>query len=169
MKPLPTVTYLEDSEFEVIVTADGGYMNGKVIELKKLSTRSLRRTAAPENVVVVRHTGKEVAMEARSRLLVSTTWMSDAARPDLPALRGPEEMDAEDPALYPLYIRDDGETEGDSGTHTGATRSAVVRQHSKMCSTSRKRTGGGAPQIPGGSPAIPISSTPPSFAGGDTR
>jgi len=53
---------IEDSESKVIVTADGGYMNGKVVELKKIVDEALKRTGAPENVVVIRHTGREVSM-----------------------------------------------------------------------------------------------------------
>ncbi len=64
---------IEDSESKVIVTADGGNMNGKIVELKKIVDEALRRTGAPENVVVIRHTGKEVNMEAGPRLLVPRT------------------------------------------------------------------------------------------------
>ncbi len=54
---------IEDSESKVIVTADGGYMNGKIVELKKIVDEALKRTAAPETVIVVRRTGKDVPME----------------------------------------------------------------------------------------------------------
>ncbi len=91
---------IEDSESKVIVTADGGYMNGKVIELKKIVDEALRRTAAPENVVVIRNTGKEVSMEAGRDY-----WYHDLM--SMPLVRTSqrcetEEMDAEDP-LYILY------------------------------------------------------------------
>jgi len=91
---------IEDSESKVIVTADGGYMNGKITELKKIVDEALKRTGAPENVVVIRHTGKEVAMEAGRDY-----WYHDLM--GMPLVRNPqhcktEEMDAEDP-LYILY------------------------------------------------------------------
>jgi len=91
---------IEDSESKVIVTADGGYMNGKVIELKKIVDEALKRTGAPENVVVIRNTGKEVAMEAGRDY-----WYHDLMA--MPLVRSSqrcetEEMDAEDP-LYILY------------------------------------------------------------------
>jgi len=91
---------IEDSESKVIVTADGGYMNGKTVELKKIVDEALKRTAAPENVVVVKHTGKEVAMEAGRDY-----WYHDLMT--MPLVRNSnrcetEEMDAEDP-LYILY------------------------------------------------------------------
>jgi acetyl-CoA synthetase len=91
---------IEDSESKVIVTADGGNMNGKVIELKKIVDEALRRTGAPENVVVVRHTGKDVSMESGRDY-----WYHELM--SMPVVRYPsrcetEVMDAEDP-LYILY------------------------------------------------------------------
>jgi acetyl-CoA synthetase len=91
---------IEDSESKVIVTADGGNMNGKTVELKKIVDEALKRTGAPENVVVIRHTGKEVNMEAGRDY-----WYHDLM--NMPLTRNPmrcetEVMDAEDP-LYILY------------------------------------------------------------------
>jgi acetyl-CoA synthetase len=91
---------IEDSESKVIVTADGGNMNGKVIELKKIVDEALKRTGAPENVVVVRHVGKDVPMEAGRDY-----WYHDLMA--MPLVKNQnrcetEVMDAEDP-LYILY------------------------------------------------------------------
>jgi acetyl-CoA synthetase len=91
---------IEDSESKVIVTADGGYMNGKTVELKKIVDEALKRTAAPEIVIVVKRTGKEVPMEAGRDY-----WYHELM--NLPLSRNggkspTEEMDAEDP-LYILY------------------------------------------------------------------
>jgi acetyl-CoA synthetase len=91
---------IEDSESKVIVTADGGRMNGKIIELKKIVDEALRRTGAPENVVVIKHTGKEVAMEQGRDY-----WYHELMA--LPLVKSQqrcetEVMDAEDP-LYILY------------------------------------------------------------------
>jgi acetyl-CoA synthetase len=91
---------IEDSESKVIVTADGGNMNGKTVELKKIVDEALRRTAAPENVVVVRHTGKEVNMEAGRDY-----WYHELMTLPLTRYTGrceTEVMDSEDP-LYILY------------------------------------------------------------------
>ncbi|HEY9165167.1 MAG TPA: acetate--CoA ligase [Candidatus Kryptonia bacterium] len=91
---------IEDSESHIVVTADGGYMNGKVVELKKIVDEALKRTAIPETVIVVKHTGKEVPMEAGRDY-----WYHELM--NLPLTRNggncqTEEMDAEDP-LYILY------------------------------------------------------------------
>jgi acetyl-CoA synthetase len=91
---------IEDSESKVIVTADGGYMNGKTVELKKIVDEALKRTGAPEIVIVVKRTGKEVTMEAGRDY-----WYHELM--NLPLTRNggkcpTEEMDAEDP-LYILY------------------------------------------------------------------
>ncbi len=91
---------IEDSESKVIVTADGGYMNGKVVELKKIVDEALKRTGAPENVVVVRHTGREVSMEAGRDYWYHDLMSMPLARNNLRCET--EVMDAEDP-LYILY------------------------------------------------------------------
>jgi len=54
---------VEDSQSNIVITCDGGYMNGKVIELKQIVDEALKRCATVEHVIVVRRTGQDVSME----------------------------------------------------------------------------------------------------------
>jgi acetyl-CoA synthetase len=89
---------IEDSESKLVITADGSYQNGKVIELKRTVDAALKRCPTVENVIVIKRVGQEISMEA-SR----DHWYHDLLT--LPIAKGKcptEVMDAEDP-LYILY------------------------------------------------------------------
>src|SRR2546426_2367046 len=49
-----------DCEAKVLITADGGFRGGKVIELKHIADEAIAETPAIQKAVVVRHTGMEV-------------------------------------------------------------------------------------------------------------
>jgi acetyl-CoA synthetase len=98
---------IEDSISKVIITADGGYMNGKIVELKKIVDEALTRTAAPETVIVVKRTGKEINMEAGRDYWYHELLTLPLTRSNFPCET--EVMDAEDP-LFILY------TSGTTGT-----------------------------------------------------
>ena len=109
---------IEDSQSNVVITCDGGYMNGKIVELKKIADEAIRRSGMVEHVIVVKHTGHEITMESGRDY-----WYHDLMA--LPVARSAagnsrcetEVMDAEDP-LFMLYT---------SGT-TGKPK-AVVHTH----------------------------------------
>jgi acetyl-CoA synthetase len=109
---------LEDSQSNVVITVDGGFMNGKIVELKKIADEAIRRSGSVEHVIVVKHTGQDVPMEAGRDY-----WYHDLmALPVAKSAGGSarcdtEVMDAEDP-LYMLYT---------SGT-TGKPK-AIVHTH----------------------------------------
>nr|MBI2904504.1 acetate--CoA ligase [Chloroflexota bacterium] len=89
---------IEDSQSKLVITADGSYQNGKVVELKRTVDEALKKCPSVENVIVVRRVGHDVPMEA-SR----DHWYHDMCA--LPIANGKcatEVLDAEDP-LYILY------------------------------------------------------------------
>jgi acetyl-CoA synthetase len=89
---------IDDSQSRVVITADGGWMNGKIVELKKIVDESLRKCPSVESVITVMRTGHEVRMEPGRDY-----WYHDLIK--LPIANGKcetEQMDAEDP-LYLLY------------------------------------------------------------------
>ena len=89
---------IEDSQSKLVITMDGSYNNGKVVELKRTVDEALKRCPSVENVIVVKRTGQEVPMESNR-----DHWYHDLCA--LPIANGKcatEVMDAEDP-LYILY------------------------------------------------------------------
>ncbi len=94
---------IEDSQSRVVITCDGGYMNGKIVELKKIVDEALKRTGYIDNVIVFKRTGQDVTMEPGRDY-----WWHDLM--NLPVAKSnagnsrceTQEMDAEDP-LFMLY------------------------------------------------------------------
>jgi acetyl-CoA synthetase len=89
---------IEDSQSRMVITADGGWMNGKIVELKKMVDEALKRCPSVESVIVVKRTGQEIRMEPGRDY-----WYHELIK--LPVANGhcpTEVMDAEDP-LFILY------------------------------------------------------------------
>jgi acetyl-CoA synthetase len=97
---------ISDCDSKLIITADGGWRGGKLVPLKANVDAALADCGWVESVLVVRHTGSEVAMQAGR-----DHWW-DEARADASAECLPEEMGAEDP-LFILY------TSGSTGKPKG--------------------------------------------------
>jgi acetyl-CoA synthetase len=104
---------IEDSMSRVVVTCDGAFLNGKVVELKKIADEAIKRAPIVEHVVVLKRTGQPVGMEEGRDM-----WWHDLMALPIADRRCPTEvMDSEDP-LFMLYT---------SGT-TGKPK-AIVHTH----------------------------------------
>ena len=89
---------IEDSHSKLVITCDGSYQNGKIVELKAIVDDSLKRCPSVENVIVVKRVNNNVVMEAGR-----DHWYHDLCA--LPVANGKcatEVMDAED-TLFILY------------------------------------------------------------------
>jgi acetyl-CoA synthetase len=89
---------IDDSQSKVVITSDGSFVNGKIVELKAMVDEAVKRCPSVENVIVVKRAGNEVNMEAGR-----DHWYHDLC--SLPIANGrcaTEILDAEDP-LYILY------------------------------------------------------------------
>ena len=88
---------INDSQSKVMITADGGYRRGNIIQLKEAADESLRGETSVEKVVVVRRTGHADDRMVEGRDI----WWHDLVA-DQPLTCEPEHMDSED-MLYMLY------------------------------------------------------------------
>ncbi len=89
---------VDDSQSKLVITCDGSYQNGKIVELKNIVDESIKRCPSVENVIVVKRTGQPVNMDAGR-----DHWYHNLC--SLPIANGKcatEVLDAEDP-LFILY------------------------------------------------------------------
>jgi acetyl-CoA synthetase len=99
---------IQDCDAKVLITADGGFRGGKVIELKKIADEAVAECLTIEKVVVAKRTGHNVSMtEGRDFYLddLLKDVPEDTVVPCVP-------VDSEDP-LYILY------TSGSTGKPKG--------------------------------------------------
>jgi acetyl-CoA synthetase len=94
---------IDDSQSRLVITCDGGYMNGKIVTLKEIVDEALRRCATVEQVIVIRRVGQEINMEAGRDFWYHDLMTLPVARANGGSMRcDTEVMDAEDP-LFLLY------------------------------------------------------------------
>jgi acetyl-CoA synthetase len=104
---------IEDAEARFVITADGGYRGGKVVELKAATDKALSEGAPSiQKVIVLRHTGLDVPMKAGRDL-----WWHDVIAGQATQCE-PAWVDAEHP-LFLLY------TSGSTGKPKGIQHSTA--------------------------------------------
>ncbi len=97
-----------DCHAKAVITADGSYRGGKLVELKKITDEAIAETPSIEHTIVVRHQGNDVPMQTGRDVY----W--DELLADIPTdtVVPCEPMDSED-MLYILY------TSGSTGKPKG--------------------------------------------------
>lgn len=102
------VERMNDARAKILITADGTFRRGKIIDLKKISDEAMLQCPTIETVVVVKHTGIPIEMSDLSGKEIFYERFMD----EEPAECEPEPMDSEDP-LFILY------TSGSTGKPKG--------------------------------------------------
>ena len=97
-----------DCDAKVLITADGGYRGGKVIDLKQIADEAVAEAPSVEKVIVVKRTGKDVPMQAGRDIYWDDLLAGIPQDTYVPC----EPMDSED-LLYILY------TSGSTGKPKG--------------------------------------------------
>lgn len=87
-----------DSNSRVLVTCDGAWLRGQIVELKKIVNEALEKATPIESVIVVQRTGQAVEMVPDRDRWYHDLMALPIADPKTPT----EHMNAEDP-LYMLY------------------------------------------------------------------
>ena len=89
---------IDGSESKVVITADGSWINGKVFPMKQIVDDAVKFSPTVENVIVVRNTKSDVALDS-----ARDHWYHELCK--LPIAKGKcqtVQVDAEDP-LFILY------------------------------------------------------------------
>ena len=102
------VERMNDAKVKILITADGTYRRGKIIDLKKISDEAILQCPTIETVIVVQHTRNEIEVSDLSGKEIFYERLIEGE----PAECECEPMDAEDP-LFILY------TSGSTGKPKG--------------------------------------------------
>lgn len=99
---------VNDAEAKILITADGTFRRGQIIDLKQVSDEAVLQCPTVETTIVVKHAGNPITMSDLSGKEI----LYDSLVEGEPAECNPEMMDAED-VLYILY------TSGSTGKPKG--------------------------------------------------
>ncbi|MBI5680797.1 MAG: acetate--CoA ligase [Methanobacterium sp.] len=102
------VERINDARAKILITADGTYRRGKIIDLKKISDEAILQCPTVETVIVVKHTDIPIEMSDLSGKEIFYERIIEGEPAEFEA----EQMDAEDP-LFILY------TSGSTGKPKG--------------------------------------------------
>jgi acetyl-CoA synthetase len=102
------VERMNDVKAKILITADGTYRRGKIIDLKKIADEGLLQSHTVETVIVVNHTGNSIESSDLSGREISYDRLIEGESDEFKA----ELMDAEDP-LFILH------TSGSTGKPKG--------------------------------------------------
>ncbi len=92
------VERMNDVKAKILITADGTYRRGKIIDLKKIADEGLLQSHTVETIIVVNHTGNPIETSDLSGREISYNRLIEGESDQFEA----EEMDAEDP-LFILH------------------------------------------------------------------
>ena len=110
----PFVERMNELEAKILITADGTYRRGKIIDLKKIADEGLLQSHTIETVIVVEHTDNPIETSDLSGREISYDRLIEGESAEFEA----EEMDAED-LLFVLY------TSGSTGKPKGILHSTA--------------------------------------------
>jgi acetyl-CoA synthetase len=102
------VERMNDANAKVLITADGTYRRGKIIDLKKIVDEAMLQCPTIETIVVVKHTGSPIDVSELSGREILYDRLVEGESDECTV----EEMDSEDP-LFILY------TSGSTGKPKG--------------------------------------------------